>query len=241
MVSDRDIDEIYGDKDVRDHIATRFELTINLDNRYRVIAYATAWLTLNADSQVFPAITLYDECKTFWPAGFDELTLDDFSAYLDEMVGLGDARADAEHGEYGIRSPNVIRLLGAPEEIERRLRGVRGPRNHPALRSGVFRRALGTDPDRRSPLSEQQVQQILDGEGRVHVVMGSLALGLDRVVEALREAAPEDAEVRVATAGTVQDVITSLSRIRPATSTSFSTSMAPTGPISVAALEVLDR
>lgn len=208
-VSDRDIDGIYGDKDVRDHIATRFELTINLDNRYRVIAYATASLTLNGDSQVFPAITLYDECKAFWPAGFDGLSLDDFSAYLDEMAGLG-ILVRTRDDRYGIRSPNVIRLLGSPEEIERRLLESESLELSRPFDPAVFRRALRGNPDRRSPLSEQQVQQILNGRDRVHVVKGSIALGIDRVVEALQEAAPEDIDVQVVGCGALHEVITGL-------------------------------
>jgi hypothetical protein len=74
----------------------------------------------------------------------------------------------------------------------------------------VFRRALAGDPDRRSPLSEQQVQQILNGRDRVHVVTGSLALGIDRVVDALREAAPEDIDVHAAACDTLHQVITGL-------------------------------
>jgi hypothetical protein len=213
MINDRDIDEIYSDKEVRDQIATRFEWTINLDNRYRVIAYTTAWLTLNADGQTFATITLYDECKTFWPTGFAELTLDDFSAYLDEMVGLG-VLVRTPSGEYGIRSPNVIRLLGAPEEIERRLEESERLEISRPFDPAMFRRALGSDPDRRSPLSEQQVQQILDGQNRVHVLVGSAALGLDRAVEALREAAPEDTEVLDATCDTINELMTSLSRAK---------------------------
>ncbi len=208
-VSDRDIDGIYGDKDVRSHIATRFELTINLDNRYRVIAYATASLTLNGDGQVFPAITLYDECKAFWAAGFDALSLDDFSAYLNEMAGLG-ILVRTRGDQYGIRSPNVIRLLGSPEEIERRLLESESLELSRPFDPAVFRRALRGHPDRRSPLSEQQVQQILSGRDRVHVVKGSIALGIDRAAEALQEAAPEDIDVRVAGCRTLDEVITGL-------------------------------
>lgn len=213
VISDRDIDETYSDKEVRDQIATRFEWTINLDNRYRVIAYTTAWLTLNADGQVFATVTLYDECKTFWQDGFAELTLDEFSAYLDEMVGLG-VLVRTPSGEYGIRSPNVIRLLGSPEEIERRLtESFRLEISRP-FDPAMYRRALGSNPDRRSPLSEQQVQQILDSRGRVHVIIGSEALGLDRAVEALSEAASEDTEIQVARCDGIQATLASLPRVR---------------------------
>ena len=209
VISDRDIEEIYRDKEVRDQIATRFEWTINLDNRYRVIAWTTAWLTLCTDSQVFATITLYDECKANWPTGF-ELSLDDFGPYLDEMVGLG-VLVRTPAGDYGIRSPNVIRLLGSPEEIERRLIESRTLEVSRPFDPAMFRRALGGNPDRRSPLSEQQMQEILNGRGCVHVVVGSQALGIDRVVEGLREAAPEDTDVQAASCGTINEVITSLS------------------------------
>jgi hypothetical protein len=214
VITDRDIEEVYGDREVRDWIASRFELTINLDNRYRVIAYATAMMTNDFDRPVFAVSTLLDSCKTFWRAGFQGLNLDDFSAYLDEMVGLG-VLVRTTGDEYGIRSPNVIRLLGSPTEIERRLMESEDVLEVSSLFDpAVFRRKIGDDPDRRSPLTEQQVQQILEGRRRLHVIVGSPALGLARVVEALTVAAPEDIEVHQATCQSVHDQITSLSRLR---------------------------
>ncbi len=220
LIRDRDVEETYSDRDVRKWIVERFELTLDLDKRYRVIAYTTAWLTNNTEQQVFALITLYDECKTFWPTGFAGLSLDDFGAYLDEMVGLG-VLVRTQDDEYGIRSPNVVRLLGAPEEIERKLAESEDVLEvDPLFDAAVFRRAFGGDPDRRSPLTEQQVQQILegretpDGREQLHVVLGSKALGLDRVAEALRAAKPEGFEVTLVTGETINAEITGLARIR---------------------------
>lgn len=214
VITHRDIEEVYGDREVRDWIASRFELTINLDNRYRVIAYATAMMTSDSDRPVFAASTLLDACKTFWQTGFQGLNLDDFSAYLDEMVGLG-VLVRTTGDEYGIRSPNVVRLLGSPTEIERRLMESEDVLEVPSLFDpAVFRRKIGDDPDRRSPLTEQQVQQVLEGRRRLHAIVGSLALGLDRATEALTIAAPEDIEVREATCQSLHEQITSLSRLR---------------------------
>jgi hypothetical protein len=215
VITDQDIDEVYGDKEVRDQIATRFEWTINLDNRYRVIAYTTAFLTLGAEDQVFDTVTLFDECQTFWPDGFKELTIDEFDAYLDEMARLG-VLVRTPAGEYGIRSPNVIRLLGSPAEIERRLLESDHLELSRPFDPAKFRRALGSEPDRRSPLSEQQLQQILDGQGVIHVIIGSLALGLDRAAESLQEAAPDDMDVLVATCGDLSAVLGRPSRKRSA-------------------------
>ena len=218
-ITDSDIEQVYSDPEVRRWIASRFELTLDLDKRYRVVAYTTAWLTNTTDRQVFDSVALYDECKYFWPAGFADLSLDDFAAYLDEMVGLGVlVRTYAD--EYGIRSPNVIRLLGSPAEIERKLEESASLEVDALFDPAVFRRALGGDQDRRSPLTEQQAQQVLegreapDGRAQVHAVLGSRALGLDRVAEALRDAAPEDYDVRVVTCETVHAEIGALARAR---------------------------
>ncbi|HEX4830920.1 MAG TPA: hypothetical protein VH478_07500 [Trebonia sp.] len=214
IIRDRDIEEVYGDREVRDWIASRFELTINLDNRYRVIAYTTAFLTNSTHRQAFEVGTLYDNCKVFWPTGFTVLNLDDFTAYLDEMVGLG-VLVRTTSDEYGIRSPNVIRLLGSPSEIDRRLQESEDVLEVSSLFDpAVFRRHIGADPDRRSPLTEQQVQQTLEGRRQLHVIVGTVALGLDRVEEALRTAAPEDITVHPVTCGSLHAAITSLSRAR---------------------------
>jgi hypothetical protein len=214
VITDRDIEEVYGDREVRDWIASRFELTINLDNRYRVIAYATAMMTNDTDRPVFAVSTLLDACKTFWAAGFHRLNLDAFTAYLDEMVGLG-VLVRTTGDEYGIRSPNVIRLLGSPNEIERRLMESEDVLEVSSLFDpAVFRRKISDDPDRRSPLTEQQVQQILEGRRQLHVIVGSAALGLDRVIDALTVAAPGDIEVRTVSCHSVNAAITALSRLR---------------------------
>lgn len=217
VITDRDIDEVYGDREVRDWIASRFELTINLDNRYRVIAYAAALMTNETGRSVFPVAELHDECKTFWGAGFQRLNLDDFTAYLDEMVGLG-VLVRTTGDEYGIRSPNVIRLLGSPAEIERRLMESEDVLEVSTLFDpAVFRRKLGDAPDRRSPLTEQQVQQILEGSKQLHVITGSAALGLDRVTDALTVAAEGTevgTEVKAVSCATLNATVTSLSRTR---------------------------
>jgi hypothetical protein len=212
IIRDRDIEEVYADREVRDWIASRFELTINLDSRYRVIAYTTAFLTNNADRQVFEVSTLYDNCKVFWPKGFTALNLDDFTSYLDEMVGLG-VLVRTTSDEYGIRSPNVIRLLGSPSEIDRRLQESEDVLQVSSLFDpAVFRRSIGSDPDRRSPLTEQQVQQTLEGRRQLHVIVGTEALGLNRVEEALRAAAPEEIAVHAITCGSLHALTTSISR-----------------------------
>ena len=205
------VDEVYADKGLRDQIAQRFDWTINLDSRYRVVAYATAWLSLNGVTQLFPPVTLYDECTVFWRSGFSDLSLDTFVAYLDEMVGLG-VLVRTPEGQYGIRSPNVIRLLGSPEEIERRLEESDKLELSRPFDPARYRRALHGDPNIRSPLSEVQAKQVLETGGVVHLIVGTSALGLDRVVQALTEAGGDEVEVHVCNSATLANTLTALAR-----------------------------
>lgn len=205
------VDEVYADKGLRDQIAQRFDWTINLDSRYRVVAYATAWLSLNGATQLFPPVTLYDECTVFWPSGFSDLSLDTFVAYLDEMVGLG-VLVRTPEDQYGIRSPNVIRLLGSPEEIERRLEESDKLELSRPFDPARYRRALHSDPIKRSPLSEVQAKQVLDTGGVVHLIVGTSALGLDRVAQALTEAGGDAVEVHVCNSATLANTLTALAR-----------------------------
>ncbi len=205
------VDEVYADKGLRDQIAQRFDWTINLDSRYRVVAYATAWLSLNGVTQLFPPVTLYDECTVFWPSGFSDLSLDTFVAYLDEMVGLG-VLVRTPEDQYGIRSPNVIRLLGSPEEIERRLEESDKLELSRPFDPARYRRALHSDPNTRSPLSEVQAKQVLETGGVVHLIVGTSALGLDRVVQALTEAGRDEVQVHVCNSATLANTLTALAR-----------------------------
>ena len=96
----------------------------------------------------------------FWSTGFANLSLDDFGAYLDEMVGLG-VLVRTQGDEYGIRSPNVIRLLGAPAEIERKLEESEVLEVESLFDPAVFRRALDGDRDRRDRLGARGEHQPL--------------------------------------------------------------------------------
>ena len=57
-----------------------------------------------------------------WPKGFagNELRRKEFVRYLDELVGLGVLHRSGDR--YGIRSPNVIALLGTKDALDQELR-----------------------------------------------------------------------------------------------------------------------
>lgn len=211
------VDSVYEEKGVRRDIAQRFEWTIQLDNRYRVIALTTAWLTLETTDSTYPVEILREYCSAFWPDGFVDANWEDFRALLDEMAGLGVlVRAD---DQYGIRSPNVIRLLGSPEDIARKLDDAKQLERASSYDASRYRRRLMDG--RRSPLTEAQAARALTVDHVVDIIVGTEALQADQIVDALtgivgerRDQAGEELSLRVARTSELSVAITALSRER---------------------------
>ncbi len=113
LITSDDVDGVYANRAVRELIAQRFRWTINLDSRYRVIALVVALLSvLDGAGKTYSVEDLHVWCAAAWPDGFaaDVLRQKEFEGYLDEMVGLGVLHSHDDR--YGIRSPNVVALLG---------------------------------------------------------------------------------------------------------------------------------
>ena len=178
-----DVLSVERDASVMDDIRRRFDWTLDLDDRYKVLTYA---LVLTSDPTAphreaeFMAIG-----AEWWKAVFKDMDTLGLRAVLDEMVGLGVLLREQEESvrKYRLRSPNLLRLLGPRETMEDELfriierRGVSrsNPRNfHPV----VDRKAAGF-----GPLTNEQVGQIY-GQRRpfqLTLVTGSEALGLNAV------------------------------------------------------------
>ena len=91
-ITSKDIDAAYRDTGLRNAIRERFHWTLQLDQRYEVVAYALAHdlVTRNAgaDDSV-PRSEITAMTRGWWPGGFDKTTDAQFNVLLDEMVGLG--------------------------------------------------------------------------------------------------------------------------------------------------------
>lgn len=194
VITNRHVDEVYAKPDVRDLIAARFRWTINLDPRYLVIALVTAWLSFDAEpGQTFAPTELQDECESFWPAGFARklLSSSEFVRYLEEMKGLGVLH---RHGDkFGLRSPSIRSLLGSRDFIEAELEEVAETLSvdlgyNPSLNRRILPSDSKSGPEQRSPLCDADLGQLL---GRAHVVVGTPALGIDRVAHAIELVAHE--------------------------------------------------
>ena len=199
VITDNDIRSVCSDPKVRDLIAQRFRWTINLDSRYRLIALVVTVMSLGAEPGVtFSVDDLREECEFWWSAGFspDELTRNEFERYLVEMQGLGILQQhDAER--WALRSPNIIQMLGSPDRLEKELQDAAQHLERPLEYNPTMARQLLADAEGiaapRSPLTDYELTTLLkDTGGPAQVVFGSIALGIDRVVEVVRAAARAD-------------------------------------------------
>lgn len=121
LVTKADVERVESDPQLRSGITSAFRDTLDLDARYNVIANVLAH---NAHERGMDDrltdVALRTECLTWWPEGFEELTVEHFRAYLHEMVGLGVLAPNTGTG-WHLRSPNVLRMIGPPDDVEAEL------------------------------------------------------------------------------------------------------------------------
>jgi hypothetical protein len=181
VVTSQTIDDTYRNKALRDAIRLRLQYTLQLDSRYEVIAYALAYAVLHeealASAGVDPA-EIKRWATYWWPEGFGGTSEHEFRILLDEMVGLGVLRHDGPR-EYGMRNPNVLRLLGTGKDIEDVLNKEREP--PPEFAPSVFHSPLpsaGVHHQRRSPITYTQESELMRPANVVSIISGVGAAGL---------------------------------------------------------------
>jgi len=190
-IDEADIESVFAGRPLRDAIRSKFRLTLQLDDRYEVIAYAIGLEALapgfdHAEGVEWP--TLWKDCATsWWPEGFKTTSERDFLALLEEMVQLGVLSPAKGSDRFSLRNPNVLLLLGSRQEIENTLGAEREPRIE--FESTIFRPALGrgVDDPTRSPLTYRQLDEVVQMRNSVLLVAGSVASGLNNLLAALRE------------------------------------------------------
>ena len=154
LITSRHVDEAYQSQELRAQIRDRFMLTLQLDQRYEVIAYAMSYrYFLDSERSLIDGFSISQvrqDVVNWWPEGFHTSASEDaIRALLDEMVGLGILRSVGV-GNYTLRSPNVVSLMGTEEEIARVLESSReAPIEY---EPASFRTAFRTAHFRRSPI-----------------------------------------------------------------------------------------
>jgi hypothetical protein len=190
-----DVAEVWRDKALARGFRDRFEWTLNLDKRYKVIAYTVALHALENGAEAALGVgELSEQCRYWWTLGFDDCSSDDFRSLLDECVNLGVLGLDTDG--YRLRTPHILNLLGGTTEIEEVLQNAREFEKPDSFDAHSYRGVFRDGPE-RSPLTSRQLTTLLRRHDLVHVVTGSGALHGERVAAALQQQQAELPDVKV--------------------------------------------
>lgn len=188
LLREADVEEVYRKQETRQLIRERFEWTLALDTRYQAVVWSL--IVHQADerdgySRSFSTGDILSRVRFFWRQGFEGMESDQMRGLLDEMVGLGVLVRNAE-GEYRLRSPNVVRLLGSVNDIWNKLAELE-KKVPVALDEDSHHFRLGNDqPPRYSPLSYAQERMLSESRSSVAMVLGCDATHMKDLPEALR-------------------------------------------------------
>ena len=211
-IDDDAIDDAYGSRELRDAIRERFRLTLQLDQRYEVIAYVLAHeLKEGADlDRGLKRDRILETVQFWWSDGF-QLRNEQFDMLLREMEGLGVLRA-IEPDRYTLRNPNILLLLGNREDFEKALTRERTP--EPPYAPASFRARYPNDSQsaRRGPLTRQQESKL--HRGGVGVICGCPAAGLEDVQEFLSLRIESDEFSRIQPAANTAEFERQLRKLR---------------------------
>jgi len=181
VITSKHVEDAYSR--IRNGIRERFELTLNLDIRYRVIALIIALYNQPIGEHAGDGMTVSEirrEAVYFWERGFlDSRSEEDFRSLLDEMVGLGVLRDVAGH--FALRSPNILSLLGTQDEIESKLVSSSSETPPPPFEAHLFRTSDQEQNWRRNPLTVLQESELHVDKNNVTILYGTRAAGLDDV------------------------------------------------------------
>jgi hypothetical protein len=186
LVTRADVETVESDPDLKADIASTFSDTLNLDQRYNVIANVLAWHAHDRSMDArLTDVQLREECRSWWAAGFDNLNAEAFRAYLHEMVGLGVLAPNNDGSGWHPRSPNVLRMIGSQDQVMSELVHASSAPVPSEFIALATRRVL---PDgSRAPLTAGQVDDLLgDHVNQVRLVLGSAATGVEKVSATMR-------------------------------------------------------
>lgn len=187
-IGDDDLNAAYSSHELGSAIRERFLLTLQLDQRYEVIAYGLAQ-EFQGEAELGQGLdqdTIAEIAKAWWTEGF-EVTDVEFGMLLHEMEGLGVLRSLDQGRRYTLRNPNILLLLGNSDDIEKALSKERQPPMvyEPASFHARYPEKHHSSKQ-RGPLTYLQ-ESDLRATGGVTIVSGCLAAGLEHVAEFLQQ------------------------------------------------------
>jgi hypothetical protein len=191
-VPDTVIDGLLRSPEVGQGVRDRLFLTLELDHRYKLLAYLLAWrANAHGLGTAVPPAELRRMATEWWPEGFSSQRTDDVRALCDEMVGLGVFAGDADTG-YRMLSPGMVRVFGDIDEITEELLSASDSyeKDRAVGAAGSRMKLSPLGQHRYSPLTAAQLADVLGaGTTQLRVVVGSRATRIDAVPQALVTAA----------------------------------------------------
>jgi hypothetical protein len=183
------VDGVYSDPQLREQIHRAFKITLELDARFSVIANLLAvHAHRNGTRTPLTESELLEGCRQAWPEGFRDTAMASFRELLNELEQLGIlAPADLRRGGRTLRSHAVLQSMGPQAQLELALREVRKLSLPEEAVRQQYRPTVGKHSS-PGPLTTAQIADLAGRKGnRVRIVVGSHALGLDRVADALAD------------------------------------------------------
>ena len=184
-----DVEAVYRSAKVRQEIRERLDWTLALDPRYQCIAWTMIYEQKDTrDSYIrsFSTNEILQLARGHWSDGFKEVDIGTLEGLLGEMVGLG-ILVHGKDGNYLLRSPNLVRLMGTEEAIEYRLLELMDKPPPAQFKPNSFHPILDAKNQRYSPLTlgqEGKIQDVTDSG--VTLLFGSSVLGIGELNRALK-------------------------------------------------------
>ncbi|MDR1038315.1 MAG: hypothetical protein LBT40_17610 [Deltaproteobacteria bacterium] len=189
------VDGVFRNPELQSQMRARFEWTVDLDPRYRVIAYVVAFMEEDSEGddgrEGFPATEILDNLRYFWPRGFDGVGFDQAESLMAEMEGLGLLRRVRDR--FALRNEGILKLLRADGDVSAELEKFESMDYVPQSGPEGMRRVLPGLPSAAgdaaglpSPLAYSAENSLRAWETSCALILGSEAMGLSRVVPALK-------------------------------------------------------
>ena len=191
-VTQDDVEAVYLLRPVRDGIRDRFNWTLGLDKRYQAIVWAMILEQIDIQggyARAYAPANLLELARAWWPQGFDKVASDQLRGLLDEMEGLGVLVRDAS-GSYRLRSPNLVRLVGAKADIEGRLLILSDEKPEEVFDADSHHARIGDQVGQYSPLTHAQERRLNVQKFGVGLVFASEATGLTHLNAAFEHFIP---------------------------------------------------
>ncbi|MGF7152169.1 hypothetical protein FHS96_005838 [Sphingomonas zeicaulis] len=216
-ISEAELDEALEDNLFRENVRLKFDNTLNLDPRYRLIAYVVLLGTQESAyrEEMRPGLSVAEIQRTaiyWWSQGFaEDPTNSAFEGLLREMEGLG-VLVGLRDGRYAIRSARIAAMLGTLQQVEDRLIELAGQPYLMSEDTGGSRRLIGNGP---SPLTFRQEGVLLERRGAspVALALTTEALGIDRMGDALNGVAEDQVFVVEKRIGSVVELERTISGV----------------------------